>query len=44
MTDNLLEIKNLKKYFPIKKGLLLREVGKLKLSMISHSAFVAEKP
>lgn len=28
--DNILEVKNLKKYFPIKKGLLLREVGQVK--------------
>lgn len=30
MTENILEVKNLKKYFPIKKGLLLREVGQVK--------------
>ena len=28
--DNILVVKNLKKYFPIKKGLLLREVGQVK--------------
>ncbi len=28
--ENILEIKNLKKYFPIHKGLLLREVGQVK--------------
>ncbi len=28
--DNILEVKNLKKYFPIRKGLLLREVGQVK--------------
>lgn len=28
--DYILEVKNLKKYFPIKKGLLLREVGQVK--------------
>jgi oligopeptide transport system ATP-binding protein len=27
--DNILEVKNLKKYFPIKKGLLLRTVGQV---------------
>lgn len=27
---NILEVKNLKKYFPIRKGLLLREVGQVK--------------
>lgn len=30
MAENILEVKNLKKYFPIKKGLLLREVGQVK--------------
>lgn len=30
MNDILLEAKNIKKYFPIKKGLLLREVGQVK--------------
>jgi oligopeptide transport system ATP-binding protein len=30
MQNNILEIKNIKKYFPIKKGLLLREVGQVK--------------
>lgn len=30
MTENILEVKNIKKYFPIKKGLLLREVGQVK--------------
>jgi len=30
VTENILEVKNLKKYFPIKKGLLLREVGQVK--------------
>lgn len=30
MTENILEVKKLKKYFPIKKGLLLREVGQVK--------------
>jgi oligopeptide transport system ATP-binding protein len=30
MSENILEVKNLKKYFPIKKGLLLREVGQVK--------------
>ncbi len=29
-TENILEIKNVKKYFPIRKGLLLREVGQVK--------------
>lgn len=29
-TDNILEVRNLKKYFPIRKGLLLREVGQVK--------------
>lgn len=28
--ENILEVKNLKKHFPIKKGLLLREVGSVK--------------
>ncbi|GIL17427.1 MAG: ABC transporter ATP-binding protein [Oligoflexia bacterium] len=28
--ENILEVKNLKKYFPIKKGLLLKEVGQVK--------------
>jgi oligopeptide transport system ATP-binding protein len=28
--ENIIEVKNLKKYFPIKKGLLLREVGQVK--------------
>lgn len=30
MSEQILEIKNIKKYFPIKKGLLLREVGQVK--------------
>jgi oligopeptide transport system ATP-binding protein len=30
MSENILEVKNLKKYFPIRKGLLLREVGQVK--------------
>ena len=30
MTENILEVANLKKYFPIKKGLLLKEVGQVK--------------
>ncbi|MEZ0392197.1 MAG: ABC transporter ATP-binding protein [Pseudobdellovibrionaceae bacterium] len=30
MTENILEVKNIKKYFPIRKGLLLREVGQVK--------------
>lgn len=30
MQEPILEVKNLKKYFPIKKGLLLREVGQVK--------------
>lgn len=30
MSENILEVQNLKKYFPIKKGLLLREVGQVK--------------
>jgi oligopeptide transport system ATP-binding protein len=30
MSENILEVKNVKKYFPIKKGLLLREVGQVK--------------
>jgi oligopeptide transport system ATP-binding protein len=30
VTENILEVKNVKKYFPIKKGLLLREVGQVK--------------
>lgn len=30
MSETLLEVKNLKKYFPIKKGILLREVGNVK--------------
>lgn len=29
-TENILEVKNVKKYFPIRKGLLLREVGQVK--------------
>jgi oligopeptide transport system ATP-binding protein len=29
-TENILEVRNLKKYFPIRKGLLLREVGQVK--------------
>ncbi len=30
MTDNILEVKNIKKYFPIHKGFLMREVGQVK--------------
>jgi len=30
VTDNILEVRNVKKYFPIKKGLLLREVGQVR--------------
>lgn len=30
MSTNILEVRNVKKYFPIKKGLLLREVGQVK--------------
>lgn len=30
LTETILEVKNIKKYFPIKKGLLLREVGQVK--------------
>jgi oligopeptide transport system ATP-binding protein len=30
MSDLILEVKNLKKYFPVRKGLLLREVGQVK--------------
>lgn len=30
MSDVILEVKNLKKYFPVKKGLLMREVGQVK--------------
>ena len=30
MMENIIEVKNLKKYFPIHKGLLLREVGQVK--------------
>lgn len=30
MSENILEVQNLKKYFPIKKGILLREVGQVK--------------
>jgi|SRR6185312_7784829 len=30
MSENILEVQNLKKYFPIRKGLLLREVGQVK--------------
>jgi oligopeptide transport system ATP-binding protein len=30
MAENILEVTNVKKYFPIKKGLLLREVGQVK--------------
>jgi len=30
MTDNILEVQNLKKHFPIRKGLLLREVGQVR--------------
>ncbi len=29
-SENILEVKNVKKYFPIRKGLLLREVGQVK--------------
>ncbi len=29
MTKNILEVRNIKKYFPIKKGLFLREVGQV---------------
>jgi oligopeptide transport system ATP-binding protein len=30
MSEYILEAKNIKKYFPIKRGLLLREVGQVK--------------
>lgn len=30
MTENILEVKNIKKYFPIKTGLLMRETGQVK--------------
>lgn len=30
MVENILEVKNVKKYFPIKKGFFLREVGQVK--------------
>ena len=30
MSDLILEVKNLKKYFPVRKGLLMREVGQVK--------------
>jgi len=30
VTENILEVQNIKKYFPIRKGLLLREVGQVK--------------
>ncbi|MCG8352268.1 MAG: peptide ABC transporter substrate-binding protein, partial [Chloroflexales bacterium] len=30
MTQNILEVRNLKKYFPIRKGLLRRTVGHVK--------------
>ena len=39
--ETILEVKNIKKYFPIKKGLLLREVGQVKA--VDDISFVVKK-